>query len=126
MSQKFEFTAEHNKQFLELHKWLKAFAIIFILANLLIIIAGIRQVMGPRGMVAWYVVLLGILRFTFGILLLRPLDNIKNLVETEGNDIPQLMISFQDFSQAFYLGIIIAIAQIASLGWRFINFFTSG
>lgn len=118
MSQNFEFTAAHNEKFLALYKWLRIFAIAFILASLFVTANGIIVIIQTQGMANLSVVLIGILRIIFGVLLLRPLDNIKKIVETEENDIAELMITFKDFSQAFYFGIIIIIVQMIATGGR--------
>ena len=126
MSEKeYEFTADQNRDLDVLHKRLNTFTIIFVIAGLLILAIAIRIIMGPEGMRALPVIGVGLAIVTLGILLRKPLENIKNIIETEGRDISELMIAVKDFSRAFLSGIITSIIFLILLIWRIIAVFTA-
>ena len=109
MSQ-YEFSADQNKVIKSLSQRL-------ILLSVLIILAGIALVFFEIQLITASGFTLQTLTFLFAaltsiltsIVLFRPSDNLKRIVNTEGNDVEELMTAFDEFRGGFkiILGMIV-------------------
>lgn len=104
----YEFTPEQERTFGELLKWLNLFSIFFIVAGLLISVVAFLMFQTVEGNAALPGFGIAIAMIAIGVLFRRPMDNIKNILNTEGRDISELMIAIKDFSQAFLSGAVVA------------------
>lgn len=104
----YEFTEEQEKLFGSLLNWLNWFSILFVVAGLLISVVAFLMFQGPEGNAALPGFGIALAMIAIGVLFRRPMDNIKNILTTEGRDISELMIAIKDFAQAFLSGAIVA------------------
>ncbi len=122
--QEFEFTAEHNAVFKDLLKWLNLFSLLFIVAGVLIAVVAALMITGSEGMNALPGVGISLVMIALGVLFRRPMDNIRNITETEGRDISELMVAMKDFTQAFLSGAVIGLIFVGLVIWRLLVLFT--
>jgi hypothetical protein len=105
--QEYEFSIEQNAIFRQLLKWLNLFSIFFIIAGALILVVALIMITSTEGLRAVPGLGIGLVMLALGILFRRPMDNVKNILDTQGRDISELMVAMKDFSQAFMSGAII-------------------
>ena len=118
--QEYEFTESQEATFSELLKWLNLFSVLFMLAGVLIVGVAFMMFSGSDGTMALPGFGIGIAMLAIGFLFRRPMDNLQNIINTEGRDIAELMIAIKDFSQAFLSGTVVAGLFVLMIIWRLV------
>lgn len=127
MSQNYEFSEQENKSFSGLYNRLNYFTIltvisgIFVAIDAYIVLAYLNSNIG-----ALQVLGIGLFYVVLGVILRRPLDNIKNIITTKDKDISELMIVIDDFKQAFMVATVAGVVYLLILIWRTIALMLSG
>lgn len=120
MSQNYEFTEKQNQEFNTLYNRLNYFTILTIIVSILFAIniyffvTRLNQNVGTLPIALLF-------NITLGLLLRRPLDNIKNIINTKDKDISELMLVIDDFKHAFMFAAGVGIIHALILGWRTIS-----
>ena len=126
MSEGYEFTEQQNQEFSTLHSRIHYFTIFIVIAGVLITVNAYFLITGRQGLTALPVLGVGLLFVVLGVLFRRPLDNIRNIINTQRKDIPELMRAIDDFTQAFWAASIVGFVYLALLVWRILALFLSG
>ena len=93
----YEFTDAENRQINELRQSLLQVSWLFIVLGLLQLVAAF-MVADPTA--RWITLAASILILTLGWLFMRPLDNFRRIITTQGQDIRQVIIAMKDLRAA--------------------------
>jgi hypothetical protein len=108
MPDHYEFSASQNRVFSALHRSVGYFALANIVLGIsTLVIAYILAVHEDELFAGIAVMGLGILYGALGVVWRLPLDNIRNIIDTEDKDIDELMIAADDFKKAFMISTVI-------------------
>ncbi|MEZ4554422.1 MAG: hypothetical protein R3B59_11025 [Dehalococcoidia bacterium] len=125
MPDNYEFSAQQDTVFQGLHRSLNLFALANIALGIAtLVIAYILAVEEDEVFAGGVVLVLGILYCALGVVWRRPLDNLRRIVRTRGEDINELMVVTDDLKWAFMVsaGIFAAflvLRLILSFGYLF-------
>ena len=104
---KFEFSEEHNITFNTLAKVLLGVTGVWLIAGSVITIEAIVELFklgsinSASDIARLFGFILGPIDILIGYYAYQPIDNLKNIVSTQGQDIENLMIGLDDFSKLF-------------------------
>jgi hypothetical protein len=97
----YEFSPEQNLKIAELAVRLRHFSIVFGVVGVIVVLQGIAR-WSTLGVGQGLTTLLGGLVIAGGAYLFsRPLDNFRNITNTEGRDIEELIMAMRDLTLAF-------------------------
>ena len=125
MSDNYEFSGEQNAVFRSLHRGLNYFALANIALGIsTLALAYILAFEEDEVFAAVLVSALGILYCALGVVWRRPLDNLRRIVTTRGQDIDELMVVTDDLKWAFMVsaGIFagfLVLRLVLSFGYLF-------
>jgi hypothetical protein len=114
----YEFSEEQNRSIMELNKWLKALSLLLVVFGLLAF--GISFAAGFD----IYILIIGFILLGSGIFFYLPNDNFKKIVQTKGNDIEELMITFKELNVAWtilFLGMALLLLNTIIQTIRLMN-----
>lgn len=114
----YEFTEEQNQDLDQLYKRLNMFTLVLMISGAGILVGAIKSLIGTAGMLSLPLFGFSIAMTLMGVYFRKPLINIKNIIETEGQDITELMIAIKDFSRAFLSGAILSLLFFFVVIWR--------
>ncbi len=106
----YEFTAEENRYIDQVRRKLQHIAVLFLVLGALQLIESFLLT-DPAG--RWISVGSAILLLALGWLFLRPLDNFRRIISTEGQDIREIVTAIKDLRVA-YLGAEIILVVLAA------------
>jgi len=116
-SNEYEFTEEENKIFARLLKHMLVTTIVLVLAGLTTLIVGITDNF------YYYELIAGIATGAIGVSLYFPTDNFKNVINTTGHDIKELLTGFSDLNKGWLVVNIITFLYLLA---RISLIFTGG
>ncbi len=118
----YEFSAQENRHIESLARKLLHISILFLVLGLLQLV---ESFMLPDPTGRWISLAVAILILGLGWLFMRPLDNFRRVVSTEGQDIREIMTAIRDLRTAylgaeiilliFAAGIIFEVMRLVSL-----------
>ena len=96
----YEFTAEENRHIDQLRRKLQHISMLFLLLGVLQLV---ESFMLPDPTGQWISLAAAVLILVLGWLFMRPVDNFRRVVSTEGQDIREVVTAIKDL-RAAYLG----------------------
>lgn len=108
----YEFTAEENRHIDQVRRKLQHIAVLFLVLGALQLIESFLLT-DPAG--RWISVGSALLLLALGWLFLRPLDNFRRIVTTEGQDIREVITAIKDLRAAYFAAEIILIVFAAGI-----------
>lgn len=108
----YEFTAEENRHIDQVRRKLQHIALLFVVLGALQLIESFLLT-DPAG--RWISVGSALLLLALGWLFLRPLDNFRRIVTTEGQDIREVITAIKDLRAAYFAAEIILIVFAAGI-----------
>ena len=110
----YEFTAEENRHIDQLRRKIQHIAILFLVLGALQLADSLLQSnAAPAG--RWISVGGAILVLALGWLFLRPLDNLRRIITTEGQDVREVITAVKDMRAAYLAGEIVLIVLAAGV-----------
>lgn len=125
MPENYEFSTEQNSVFIDLRRNLRYFSLANIALGIAtLVLAYLLAFHEDEAFAAISVLLMGALYCVLGVAWRRPMDNLQRIVETEGQDIDELMIAAGDLKKAFMVSTAIFVGFlllrfVLSFGWLF-------
>lgn len=107
MAEEYEFSLEENRHISQLRRKLEHISILFLLLGVLQLI---ESFMLPDPTGRWISLGAAILILSLGWLFMRPVDNFRRIVSTQGQDIRELVTAIKDLRTAYLGAEIIMIA----------------
>jgi len=108
----YEFTAEENRHIDQLRRKLQHISMLFLLLGVLQLI---ESFMLPDPAGRWISLAAAVLILGLGWLFMRPVDNFRRVVTTEGHDIREVVTAIKDLRAAYLGAEIILIAFSAGI-----------
>jgi cytochrome c biogenesis protein CcdA len=108
----YEFSDAENRQINELRRNLLQVSWLFIVLGLLQLVAAFLV---PDATARWITLGAGILLLALGWLFMRPLDNFRRIVMTQGQDIRQVVIAMKDLRAACLVAEVIFGILVAGI-----------
>ncbi len=106
----YEFTEEQNRIFTALSKWMLLLAIVVFLGGVATVV---QWLLDPPAIL---LLANGLMYIVLAVTIYLPVDNIKRIVETEGSDIKELMIAFNELDKGWLLAnIAMALSRLVIL-----------
>ncbi len=105
-SNEYEFTEEENKIFERLLKHMLITTIVLVLAGITTITVGVSDNF------YYYELIAGIATGAIGVSLYFPTDNFKNVINTTGHDIKELLTGFSDLNKGWLIVNIITFLYL--------------
>ena len=106
MSKEYEFTQEENDRINKFISALRIFAIVLTISGVLTLVDGFAS--SPSSLTT---IVSGISWIAMGISFYLPIDNFQRIVQSEGNDIKELLVGFKEFKTAWLIVIIILVVN---------------
>jgi hypothetical protein len=108
MAEQYEFSARQNSVFTALRRSARYFAIAnLVLGIATLVLAYILAAHEDELFAALVVVGLGLLYGALAVAWRQPLDNIRNITDTENRDIDELMVAAEDLRRAFMISTLV-------------------
>ena len=102
MSTEYEFNKEENVT-------IGKFAAAMTLFSIVLVLAGIATILQGVSPIDWNIIIEGITWFVIGLSFYFPIDNLRNILNTEGHDIKELMRSFSDLKRGWITALLFLI-----------------